>query len=217
MKKSIALFALLATVLGQLSAREVKISVGAGESWKDGHIPQFAVWLEDTEGNYLKTLYITKKASRKSWIFCPQEGRPESLPVWYHASKHETAKIKAKNKSDNDLQIDAVTSATPKGGITFTASITDEPCVVKAEFNKSFDYNEFYTKANSTDNGQPSLIYAAVVQNGETQELKLEFAGTGSIDGSDGEIHTNTENLTTAKNIVKIATLTFSEEKTKTE
>lgn len=87
-----------------------------------------------------------------------------------------------------DTQLDAVTSATPKGGIIFNAEIEDKEYLIKAEFNTSFDYNNFYTKKNSGVNGQPSVIYSAKIPadfNNESDEIKLSFDGCGSIDGSD--------------------------------
>lgn len=211
MKKITSIIALLALGTASIFAREVKISVGAGENWKGKHTPQFAIWLEDTEGNYISTLYATGKASKKSWIFAPKEGRPESLPVWYHASKQNTSKGKQAKKSNESLGLDAVTSATPKGGIIFNAEIPDTKCLIKAEFNGSYDYNEFYTKENSGVNGQPSLVYAAVIAESESEEVKLSFTGTGSLDGSDGKIHTDTQGLTTASSIVRLTAVTFPE------
>lgn len=209
MKKIVSAAAVLILGASALFAREVKISVGAGENWKGRHTPQFAVWLEDTEGNYIRTLYVTAKASKKNWIFAPSEGRPESLPVWYHASKQDTRKGKEAQKANEFLGLDAVTSATPKGGIIFEDEIEDTSCIIKAEFNLSFDYNEFYTKKNSSDNGQPSVVYQAELTEGESEEVKLNFAGTGSLDGSDGQIHKDTEGLTTATSIVKLTAVTF--------
>ena len=124
-------------------AKEITISVGAGENWKAKREPQVAIWLEDTDGNYIKTLYVTERASHKSWIMGPKEGRPESLPVWYHASKFKPSK-----NTTPDIKLDAVTSATPKGGIIFNAELENKTYVLKAEFNTSFDYNDFYTKKN---------------------------------------------------------------------
>lgn len=208
--KRISLFFILAVIaVSSASARDITISVGAGKNWKAVHGAQFSIWLEDTDGNYLQTLYVTRKASKRTWIFCPKEGRPESLPVWYNSSKHEVTKSKAKNKTDDALKIDAVTRATPKGGIVFNAEITDKSCVIKAEFNTSFDYNDFYTKNNSIDNGQPSVIYEALLPENAEGEVKLTFSGTGSVDGKDGLIHKNTEGLTTAMNIVKSTDISF--------
>ena len=204
MKKLTLLF-ILTLSLSFLYAKEIKISVGAGQHWKEKREPQFSVWLEDSNGNFIRTLYVTERASHKSWIMSPKEGRPESLPVWYHASKHESSKTKKHN--DNDTQLDAVTSATPKGGIIFNAEIEDKEYLIKAEFNTSFDYNDFYTKKNSGVNGQPSVIYSAKIPadfNKESDEIKLSFEGCGSIDGSDGKVHPDASKLTTATEIIKL-------------
>ena len=202
MKKLIATLNLILLCLGMAFAKDITISVGAGENWKAKREPQLAIWLEDTEGNYIKTLYVTERASHKSWIMGPKEGRPESLPVWYHASKFEPAK-----KATPDIKLDAVTSATPKGGIIFDAELEDKTYILRAEFNTSFDYNDFYTKKNSGVNGQPSVIYEATIPadfNKGSKEIRLVFTGTGSLNGADGLVHKNTEGLTTALTIVKL-------------
>ncbi len=202
MKKLISVISLMIFGLTMLCAKDITISVGAGENWKAKREPQLAIWLEDTEGNYIKTLYVTERASHKSWIMGPKEGRPESLPVWYHSSKFEPAK-----KAAPDLKLDAVTSATPKGGIIFDTNLEDKAYVLRAEFNTSFDYNDFYTKKTSGVNGQPSVIYEAVIPadfNKTSEEIRLAFAGTGALDGTDGLVHKNTEGLTTAQTIVKM-------------
>lgn len=202
MKKIITLLNLIIFCFGMAFAKEITISVGAGENWKQKREPQVAIWLEDTDGNYIKTLYVTERASHKSWIMGPKEGRPESLPVWYHASKFKPSK-----NATPDIKLDAVTSATPKGGIIFNAELENKTYVLKAEFNTSFDYNDFYTKKKSGVNGQPSVVYEAVIPadfNESSKEIRLEFAGTGSLDGSDGIIHKDAAGLTTALTIVKL-------------
>lgn len=208
-KKIAALLVFVASGMSFAFSREITISVEEGQSWKKGHLPQAAIWLEDTNGNYIQTLYVTKKASKKSWIFAPDEGRPESLPVWYKASKRDSAKTKKKIVSKNDSQIDAVTSATPKAKFEVKGEIPNGNFVLKAEFNKSFDYNDTFTKKNSNDNGQPSLVYEAYVTQGENAQTEFKFLGTGSVDGSDGKIHKGTVGLTTAKDMVKAVTIRF--------
>ena len=180
-----------------LFAREATVSIGAGKNWKEKMASQCAVWLEDANGNYVRTLYVTQRASKRNWIVGPKAGRPESLPVWYHAAHYESAKG-APGNSD----VDAVTAATPKGGVVFTAEIGDGTFVIKAEFNTSFDYNDFYTKKNSGVNGQPSVVYEAKIPSGAGGEIALSLTGTGSEDGSDGKIYTDVSKLTTAKTIV---------------
>ena len=192
-----------------LFARDVTISVGAGDGWKSGKEPQFAVWLEDEQGRYIRTLYVTQKASGISWIFAPKEGRPESLPVWYHASKHASKKTAASSSSDKK-EIDAVTSATPKGGLVINQKIDDASCVIKVEVNASFDYNSTWTKKNSGVNGQPSLVYQALLPAGQKDEFALELAGSGSVNGSSGDVYKNVGGIDSAKTIVRAATVTFN-------
>lgn len=189
---------------------KLQVSVGAGDGWKSGHEPQIAVWLEDEQGRYLKTLYVTQKASGLSWFFGPKEGRPESLPVWYHASKHDSKKSAAKNSFPAEKEINAVTSATPKGGLVFKQNIDDTSCVIKVEVNASFDYNSTWTKKNSGVNGQPSLVYQALVPVGQKEELAFELIGSGSPDGSDGTVHKNVAGIDSAKTIVRIINVTFN-------
>lgn len=183
-----------------LFAKEITVVVDAGKNWKAKMDPQCAVWLEDADGNYVRTLYVTQRSSKRNWIFGPKEGRPESLPVWYHAANYGSVK-----NAPISTEVDAVTSATPKSGIVFTAEIGDAEYVIKAEFNTSFDYNDFYTKKNSGVNGQPSVVYEAKIPAGEVSngEIRLSLAGTGSEKGGDGKIYEDVSNLTTAKNIVE--------------
>lgn len=197
LKKLFSVAAALA-VCGSVFAKGITVSIGAGTNWKEKREPQVAVWVEDADGNYIRTLYVTSRAEKRSWIFSPKDGRPESLPVWYCASGENSAK-----GGGEKTALDAVSSATPKGGVIFGAEIDGEKSyVLKAELNNSFDYNGFYTKKNSGVNGQPSVVYGAIIPAGFTQEIRLELLGTGSLDGSDGIIHPETENLTTAKNII---------------
>lgn len=207
MKKLIALFAFCAAMAASLHARDVTVSIGAGEGWKG---PQLAVWLEDEEGRYIKTLYVTQKASGLSWFFGPKEGRPESLPVWYHASKHDSKKSAAQNSSPDKKDIDAVTSATPKGGLVINQKIDDASCVIKVEVNASFDYNSTWTKKNSGVNGQPSLVYQALLPAGQKDEVALELAGSGSVNGSSGDVYKNVGGIDSAKTIVRAVNVTFN-------
>ena len=84
MKKHTLIF-ILTLSLSFLYAKEITISVGAGQHWKEKREPQFSVWLEDSNGNFIRTLYVTERASHKSWIMSPKEGSPEQhFP--YHKS-----------------------------------------------------------------------------------------------------------------------------------
>ena len=214
MKKIISTILIFMT-FGAAFAREINIKVRPGQHWKEKREPQIALWLEDSDGNYIRTLYVTERAGHKSWIFGPKEGRPESLPVWYGASKNGSTASKAEASPSTasapslTRSLDAVTGATPKSELNLTAQIEEGDYIIKAEFNNSFDYNDFYTKKTSGVNGQPSVVYTAKIPAdlAAGQEITLEFEGTGSLSGENGEINKRAENLTTAKKIVKAVTV----------
>jgi len=199
MKKLFAGILFVSGICG-LYAKEIKVKVVPGEQWSQRK-PQCAVWICDENNNYVDTLFVTKSASEKAWKFSPKEGRPDSLPVWYGFAKVNPAKPKT-------AELDAVTGATPKAAIEASRNLKLEEgksYIVYAEVNQSFDYNEKFTKKNSGVNGQPSVIYSERIEAGSSaSKTSLKFAGTGSVSGADGNIHSdNKDFLTTAKNIIK--------------
>ena len=158
--------------------------------------PQIAAWIEDDKGLYIATITVTSRSAKKNWRSSPKEGRPEALPVWNH---------KQQNNSSDD--IDTVTTATPKGSIEAKIDkgllISGKTYNVYLEINHSFDYNDNWTKDNSGENGQPSLIYHANFAAGVPCRIPLVPIGYGSVDGSNGNITSGLENFTSAFDIVK--------------
>jgi hypothetical protein len=73
---------------------------------------QFAVWVENDKGQYIKTLYATRYTANGGW-----SRRPSSIPVW----------VKQSGLSDmTKTQIDALAGATPRTGtLTYTWDGTD--------------------------------------------------------------------------------------------
>ena len=72
---------------------------------------QFAVWIEDAEGQYIKTLYATRYTTKGGY-----KNRPDSVPVWVEKSG-------LANMSD----VDAITGATPQtGNLTYIWDLTDQ-------------------------------------------------------------------------------------------
>ena len=75
---------------------------------------QFALWLEDADGNYVETLYATRYTANGGY-----KNRPESLSLWVGKSG-----LADKEKPD----VDAVTSATPNPGeLVFYKDFADLP------------------------------------------------------------------------------------------
>jgi hypothetical protein len=164
--------------------------------------PQIACWIETPQGDYIDTIYVTAKGSRKKWIFAPAGGRPEALPVWFHLQ--------------NGKEADAVTGATPSGATmresSLAAALPEGSYIVKLEINRSYDYNERYTRANSGVTGQPSLIYECKIAVGEgPAKAVFEPIGTGAVDGSDGSIRSGLEGITTALRLLDSADISYEE------
>lgn len=180
-------------------------------------IPQMAIWVEDRQGNYLETLYVTKKASNSSYIQSIFGGddvrRPEALPHWSFARGI---------KGDDGLMMptskqpiaDAITGATPVSSFdlsTVTQAKHDE-VVIKFEVNRSFDFNDVYHPqaypndpiySGSGASAQPSLIYAATINLIDDQPYYfMKLLGRGHHSGKDGKIHTDLGGITTAKEMV---------------
>jgi hypothetical protein len=117
---------------------------------------QYAVWIENENGEFVKTLFVTSYTAkgRARGGEQPKRGyivRPACVPTWVKNSKAE---------EKTDVQLDAVTGATPQsGGIqTFTWDFTDEQgkavpqgtYKVKVEATLIFDSDIVYTGTFST-------------------------------------------------------------------
>lgn len=162
--------------------------------------PQVACWLESADGSYLGTIYATSKAAKNSWMSAPKEGRPEALPVWTHVKEAREA--------------DTISSATPSGAAEpvsdLAADLKPGSYVVKLEINRSYDYNDTYTKANSGVVGQPSLIYQCSIQvGGSASKASFVPIGTGALDGSDGKIRPGLDGITTALHLLDTAEISY--------
>lgn len=169
--------------------------------------PQIAIWVEDTEGNYIHTLYATEKITTKNWAKAPSDRaskieRMEALPVWTHKAQR------------NQATFDAVSAATPKGGATLNtqAQVLSGPFLIWAEVNMSTDFNAFYPKeakkgdanysGGEMGSGQPALLYGASVDLAAGRSYTLALSGHSSVDGSDGLLYGDLSTITTASDII---------------
>ena len=168
--KKIFASVLLSAAAAFVWAEKISVAVNPGESYSK-RAPQIAVWVEDSDGTYVDTLFVTKKASGNKWIGSPKDGRPESLPDWYRTKGQNPAEKISKD------EVDATTSATPKKGIVISKDLELEKgktYVFKCQANQSFDYNDYYTKKNSGVDGQPAVLYTGeIIPDGTEKEIKL--------------------------------------------
>ena len=160
--------------------------------------PSYAGWIETTDGEYVATLLVSGKAGKGGWLGSPAEGRPESVPVWYHAAGALSS-------------LDAISAASSAAGAAATVPggslKAGREYVARFEINHSYDYNERWKKADTGVNGQPSLVYEACFVFGNPETLTLKPVGHGSPDGSSGEVVPSLEGFTTALEIAEKITL----------
>ena len=218
------------------SGEEYTLEIEAGEAWlhdfplfagfKAKNPPQYAVWLEDLEGNYLETVVVTEKIATEGWVFNGGNRRVEALPYWmFRRSRVYSDGFML--PSSNERMADAVTAATPKksssagiGSAVLSAAESDlRRLRIVAEFNHSTDFNEAWPadavpaddnwSGGEMGSGQPAVVYAAEFTPDELENgsVRLELIGRSSADGSDGGLYGDVSTLTTALEIVSGITL----------
>ncbi len=202
---------------------DLKISIETGENWTHDfplflgmnkkNAPQFAVWIEDTNGKYLSTVFVTQKIATEGWISNDGNRRKESLPHWCYQRGIVYEDGLLLPTKQNPLA-DGITGATPKADKTLQIRINDlnDPIVVKAEFNHSIDFNAYFPEnaepgdenysGGNMGSGQPAVVYSATIYPGESK-VDLKLIGRSSSDGTNGTIYLDLDKLTTATTIVK--------------
>lgn len=208
---------------------DLKVCVEPGEEWihdfplflgiKLKNPPQMAIWLEDTDGRYLSTLYATHKIATASWQASGGNRRKESLPHWCYsrAVQYEDGLYLP---TRNHPLPDGISGATPHGSfdVKLHPATTLKKFTVKVEVNHSTDFNDCYPESakegdanysgGKKGSGQPAVVYAASVDlTTGKKSFEAILTGHSSPDGSSGLINENLSQLTTALHIVKQITV----------
>lgn len=192
---------------------------------KDERIPMlvFAIWMENDAGEYLATMsigdFIGSRGGGNRGIPDLDSGgngdRVSSLPIWIHRRNvidttfgYESLYPPPASSPSYPADIDAVTSATPVGGVTQTTTyeLTDLPYGkynFYMEANHSFDQNADHDY--SFYRGQPSVLWTVSVTIGDSADSTsvLDYAGYGSPDGTDGDIRPPDSTITTAADLIE--------------
>ena len=133
-----------------------------------GESPTFAIWLEEPSTGRCRTIFVTRRAAVGDW-----EGKaevPSALPCWFevYKSENQTRELPGVEKQAPV----AVTGATPEPGYFITRARVHSGTTWKCwiEVNLSGDYNDQYQEYNEEaktideyGNGQPALIYSALI------------------------------------------------------
>ncbi len=202
----------------EAGGEQIVVTVKAGKFWEDKWpiflfinkttTPQVAIWIEDTNGNFLETIYVSKKAATQGWVGMGNIRRKSSLPYWAHRRgvKYEDGIYLP--TSDDPLP-DAYTGATPAGDFSVNTLPNEKiPHRIKifAEFNSSGNFNDDYPEGDFF--GQPSVVYSEVLNLTKLEgSQKLKLIGHGHPSGESGELFNDLGKLTTALDIVEEITV----------
>lgn len=181
-------------------------------------VPQVAFWLEDLNGQYISTIYVTQKITNASFVSTDDifstVSRPESLPYWAHQRgvSYEDGSLMP-SMANTDL--DGMTGATPLGNYDVRSKVNSElrQFKVMMEINRSYDFNDFYTKdkypddaiySGSGSSGQPSVIYQALINLDDQQKAYfMSPIGHGHHSGANGNLYKDMNGIDTALQLIK--------------
>lgn len=184
--------------------------------------PTFSIWLEDLEGNFIETLFVTRYVAtgiygygslgKGKWDNKPGEAqRPSTLPYWLHKKGIVGNSNNLLPSADNKMP-DAITGATPLNDFVLTTNASNklpQKFRVMLEINQPWDWNEYWYNTlyeNDYDykaSCQPALVYSVVVdKNQADKEYFLNIIGHSHYAGRNGELYTDITSISTAKDII---------------
>lgn len=195
--------------------------------------PMFAVWLEDTAGNYIQSLYVSESIGTSTFDY--KKGvkgkhiirRPSGLPVWSH-KRNIQAKDGLMIPLGYSADLDGYTGATPLEDFVITSNFKlskDSSINIFFEVNQSYDWNEYYSENRfpkdsiytiSGQSGQPSLVYKSSININNQKESSTYIMtpiGHGHHSGKNGKLYSDLSNITTAYHIVDRVLLTLQKNK----
>jgi len=124
---------------------------------------QFAVWIENSNGDFIKTIYATNFTAKGGW-----EKRATSLPEW--VKKSGLAKL-------SKTEIDTFSGATPAAGdLKYTWNCTDKA-------GKRVADGEYKFFIEGTLRGEYKVIYSGIIKVGNEKNeaiVKADYFGTSA-------------------------------------
>jgi hypothetical protein len=192
--------------IGTLGKTDLDIQIHINEKLVQesgfGESPTFAIWLESSETEEIRAVYVTRRAAEGDW-----EGKaevPVALPKWF-----EIVGVQ-KQIMAGEMGFDGYSGATPKPGY-FTAKARLSPgskWICWLEVNLAADYNEFYIGMNNEVNesdkfssGQPALLYRSEIIAAEGAVFEATLVAMTIFEAPDGKIIQALKGITTAAEI----------------
>ncbi len=123
---------------------------------------QFAIWIEDLEGNFIKTVYVTSYTANGGY-----KKRAESIPVWVEKSYISSASRE---------EIDAIAGPTPKpGSLMYIWNLTDE-----TGQNVEDGQYKFYVEATIYEESR--ILFSGIIDiSGEDTTVKADAEYTTEL------------------------------------
>ena len=182
--------------------------------------PSMAFWIEDMDGNFVKSIYVTKAIGTSIFRYGDtKEGewipssvrRPAALPYWGHKRG-----IKAEDglyvPSVTTAVADAITAATPSTDFKIYANADVNGLTkfrIMLEINQTWDWNYYWTNNKYPDDeeyktsAQPALVYEVIIDlEDENSDFRMKLIGHSHHSGQTGELFNNLETITTAEKII---------------
>ncbi len=167
-----------------------------------GEPPQMAIWLENPDGKFYQTVFVTHRVGANDWV--GKVDCPVALPFW------ESRQFAWKRRPDETRQVEAVTGATPKGGV-FRTSVRVPPgsrwryfveVNVAGDFNEAFPYWSKDGAPDDVGNGQPSLVYSGQILARPGEKGTPELLGFTDQFSPTDTLRMDWGQITTAKNLI---------------
>jgi hypothetical protein len=195
------------------SGRTIEIEMRKGKSHNH---PTFAIWLEDTNGSYIQTLFVTSAIGQGIFRYGDKSDgkwkpgevrRPAAIPYWAH---------KRGVISENGLLLptprskvpDAYSGATPEGSFRLTTKpdeLANGKVKLMFEINQPWDFNEFWTNSLYLDDAdyktscQPALVYSAIIDlDSPGSAIEMKPVGHSHYSGKSGELFPDLSTITSA-------------------
>ncbi len=196
---------------------------------REFYYPLMAVWLEDSDGNYIQSLYVPEsvakgifkygKQENGQWVRGPKRA-PQTLPYWSH--KRGVVASDGLYMPDQETPVpDAYSGATPTSDFILN-SRSDRPLKgvfrVMFELNQNWDWNDYWTNDKYPGNQyyllscQPALVYQVIVNTDSLRPYyKMIPVGHSDPAGETGRLFPDISTLTTAMEIADSIVVRISE------
>lgn len=193
--------------------QDIRINVYKGE---ESNHPTYAIWTEDMEGIFLKTLFVTQSYANGIFghqmvgdsIWLKTSGpsfQPAALPYW--SQKKGIINGKTFIPTPENPYLDGFSGATPSGNLILnTKSEKNDSYRILLEVNQPWDWNKFWTNNKYPDSeaykhsAQPSLIYGVTI-NGNHKSYHMNPIGHGDPLGESAKLFTDISQMDTALEI----------------